>query len=270
MESKNKPLYTIFTLLLFLIILAGAAFAQEKKYELRTIDHHAFKAGERAEYLVHYGPLDAGIASIEIRESDLKIKDRELLKVVGVGKSRGLTDLLFHVDDRYETYIDKAGVFPWLFIRKVSEGGYEIEQTYKFFQQKGIVETQKNEKHEVPVHIQDMMSAALYARTLDYSNIKVGDTINVVSFVDDEVFDLMISYAGTEVIKIRSGKYRCMKFNPIIQVGRIFNTAEDLEIWVSDDENKIPILCKAKILVGSVKVELVRYEGLSNPLAKVK
>ena len=52
-------------------------------------------------------------------------------------------------------------------------------------------------------------------------------------------------------------------------MGRIFNTAEDLEVWISDDENKLPVLCKAKIVVGSVKVELINYEGLSNPIAKI-
>ena len=61
-----------------------------------------------------------------------------------------------------------------------------------------------------------------------------------------------------------------MKFNPVIQVGRIFHTAEDLEVWISDDENKIPVLCKAKIVVGSVKVELINYSGISNPMAKIE
>lgn len=244
--------------------------AQQADFNFRKIDNRAFSPGEKTQYLVHYGPIDAGIASIEINKSEIKVKGRELIQVIGQGKSRGITDLLFHVDDRYETYIDKEGIFPWLFIRNVSEGGYEIKQTYKFFQNKQSVETQKGEKHKVPMYIQDMMSAAMYARTMDLTNINVGDTINVVSFVDDEVFDLMISYAGTEEIKIKSGRYRCMKFHPIIQVGRIFNTAEDLEIWVSDDENKLPILCKAKILVGSVKVELIHAEGLINPLAKLE
>ncbi|MEQ9062695.1 MAG: DUF3108 domain-containing protein [Vicingaceae bacterium] len=254
-------------LLSILVWLGSTNLLAQETY--RKIDNRAFVEGEKSEYLVHYGPIDAGIATLEIKKTDIKVRGRELLHIVGTGKSRGITDLLFHVDDHYETYIDKQGIFPWLFIRKVSEGGYNIEQTYKFFQNKNKVETQKGVKHDVPPYVHDMISAAMFARTLDLTNSKKGDTINVVSFVDDELFDLMISYAGKEDVKIRSGTYYCHKFNPIIQVGRIFNTAEDLEIWVSADENKIPILCKAKILVGSVKVELLNVSGLANPLSKL-
>lgn len=242
---------------------------QVDQSEYRKVVNHAFKAGERTEYLVHYGPIDAGVASLEIRKTDTKIKGRELLHIVGIGKTRGITDVFFHIDDVYETYIDKEGVFPWLFKRDVHEGGYEIQQLYKFYQNKKVVQTQKGVEHKVPANIQDMVSATYFARTMDLTNIQKGDTINIKSFVDDEIFDLMIQYVGTEVIKIKSGKYRCMKFNPVIQVGRIFHTAEDLEVWISDDENKIPVLCKAKLLVGSIKVELINYSGISNPMAKL-
>ena len=238
--------------------------------DYRTVNHEAFKVGEKTVYLVRYGIIDAGIASLEIKKSTVKIKGRDVLHVVGIGKTRGITDFFFPVNDRYETFIDKESVFPWLFKRDVNEGGYKIKQTYKFYQNKNIVETQKGVEHKVPSNIQDMISAAFYMRTMDLKNIQKGDTFNIKSFVDDEIFDLRVQYTGTEVIRIKSGRYRCMKFNPIIQVGRIFHTAEDLEVWVSDDENKIPVLCKAKILIGSVKVELIDYRGLSNPLAKIE
>lgn len=239
-------------------------------HPFREINHHAFKAGETAKYLVHYGIIDAGYAELEVRKSERKFQGRDMLHVIGRGKSQGMVDFFFHVDDTYESYIDEKGVFPWLFIRDISEGGYEVKQTYKFYQNKKKVETQKGKTHDVPFAVQDMFSAAFYARTLNLKNLKVGDIVTVPSFVDEENFDLKIRYGGTEVIKIKSGKYRCMKFNPVIQEGRIFNTAEDLMVWISDDENKLPILCQAKILVGSVKVEIVDYSGLSNPLAKIK
>ena len=61
-----------------------------------------------------------------------------------------------------------------------------------------------------------------------------------------------------------------LKFNPLVQEGRIFETDEDLLVWVTDDKNKIPILAESKILVGSIKMELSDYEGLSHEIAKVK
>lgn len=262
---------------LFFIILLICGFGTEPDSlkddfgtPYRSLDHKTFQAGEKTSYLVHYGLIDAGLAHLEIRESAKKMNGRDMLHIIGQGKSKGMVDFFFPVDDRYESYIDKKGVFPWLFIRDISEGGYTLKQKYKFYQNKRQVKTQKGKTHDVPPAVQDMLSAAFYARTMDMTNLKKGDIISVPSFVDDENFTLKISYSGTETVKIKSGKYKCYRFNPVIQEGRVFKAEEDLEVWISADENKLPILCKAKILVGSVKVELVEYSGLSNPLAKIR
>ncbi len=235
----------------------------------RNVKNQAFKAGEKTKYLVHYGFIDAGFADLEIKESPRQIHGRDMYHIIGKGESQGMVDFFFHVEDKYESYVDKDGIFPWLFVRDINEGGYEIHQTYKFYQNKQKVETQKGKTHEVPPAVQDMLSSAFYARTMDLHNLKKGEIVTVKSFVDDENFDLKIRYAGTETIKIKSGKYKCYKFHPVIQEGRVFKTEDDMHVWISADQNKLPILCKADILVGSIKVELVEYEGLANRLAKV-
>jgi hypothetical protein len=236
--------------------------------EYRTVDNHAFQAGEKTKYLVHYGLIDAGIAELEVRNSEKQMRGRDMLHIIGKGESRGLVDFFFHVEDKYESFVDKDGIFPWLFIRDVNEGGYEIHQTYKFFQNKRQVLTQKGKTHDVPPAVQDMLSAAFYARTMDLDNLKKGEIVTVKSFVDDENFDLKIRFKGVDDVNVKSGKYRCLVFNPVIQEGRVFKTEDDMEVWISDDGNKLPILCKAKILVGSIKVELIDWEGLANPMAR--
>jgi len=267
----------IYIIILFSLISPFKEISRETEFQdstltdaLPAVENKAFKVGEKARYLVHYGRINAGYASYEIKNADRKLNDRDLLHIVGIGRSQGMLDLFFHVEDRYETYIDEEGIYPWLFIRDVHEGGYEIKQTYKFYHNKEIVETEKGEQFKVPFGVQDMISSAFYTRTIEMSHLKVGDTLSFMSFLDEELFPIMLKFVGREEIKIRSGKYRCMRFHPVIQSGRVFNTSEDLEIWLSDDENKLPILVKANILVGSVKVEITDYEGLSNPLSKVE
>jgi len=41
--------------------------------------------------------------------------------------------------------------------------------------------------------------------------------------------------------------------------GTIFRGGEDMLVWVSTDNRKIPIVVEAKILVGSVKAYLADY-----------
>jgi hypothetical protein len=89
--------------------------------------------------------------------------------------------------------------------------------------------------------------------------------------MDDELFELKIKYMGDEVIELRKGKFKCMRFVPVVQTGRYFKHEEDVSFWVTKDKNRIPIQIKAKIPVGSVKMHLVGYSGLKNELSsKIK
>lgn len=164
--------------------------------------------------------------------------------------------------------MDKQSMFPWVFVRRVHEGGYEVNQDYTFYQHKQKV-SDGTKDYGVPANVQDMISSYYYARTLDFSGAKVGDIFEFDSFVDGEVWKLKIKFLGKETIKIRNGKFRCLKFCPIIQTGRIFKKEEDLTVWISDDLNKIPLLAKANILVGSIKMEVTDYQGLRNPISKL-
>lgn len=237
-------------------------------FPLRSLPHTAFKAGEKLTYVLHYGFVNAGEATIELRETDVKMLDRPMLQAVGKGRSLGAFNTFYKVDDHYETYFDRDGVFPWIFMRRVSEGGYEFSQDYAYLQNLHQVNTQKKQTHAVPAHVQDMLSAFYYARTIDYSKAKPGDEFSIDCFLDDELWPLKMRFVGRETIKLRNGKYRCLKFQPVVQQGRIFKTNDDLNVWVTDDANHIPVLAQAKVLVGSIKMELSSYEGLVHPVAK--
>ncbi len=238
--------------------------------ELRTLDHTAFKAGEELKYRLHYGFVDAGEAIISIKKTSKKVRDREMLHVVATGKTLKGFNWMFKVDDLYESYIDKEGVFPWIFKRRVDEGGYIINQDYVFHQHKRAVDNKDGKQFETPASVQDMISAFFYARTFDFTNLNEGDVFDIKTFVDNEMFTLSIKFVEKETIKLRNGKYKCLKFVPVVQEGRVFKSSEDLQVWITDDGNKIPILAKAKVLVGSIKMELIDYSGLANPISKVE
>ena len=237
-------------------------------YSMRTIENKAFTVGEKLTYTVHYGWINAGEAVLTVEDSPYKFGNREAYHVVGTGKSLGGFDMFFKVRDRFETYIDKQGIFPHRFIRNCDEGGYIIEQDYTFKQYKRTVEWGEKE-YKTPRHVQDMISAFYYARTLDFSNVKEGDVYTVQTIVDEEIYDLKLKFVGRENIEIRKGEFACMKFVPIVQEGRIFKSEDDLSVWITDDDNKIPVLVKSKILVGSIKMEMTDWSGLANPLAIV-
>jgi hypothetical protein len=244
------------------------AIKAEKAAKYRTVKHNAFKAGEKLTYRMHYGIVDAGEAVLEVKKTDKKVKGRNLLHVVGTGRTLGAFNWVFKVRDRYESYIDSEGVFPWMFIRRVDEGGFKINQDYIFKQGAQKVKTQDKKEYDVPGGIQDMLSSFYYARTLDYKNAKINQEFAMNMFIDNEVFPFKIKYLGTETIKTRKGKFDCIKLRPLMMKGRVWEDEESMTIWVTNDNNKVPVLLETKISVGSVKATLTGWEGLVSPIKK--
>lgn len=253
---------------LLFISLSGNVSAQDTT--LRKIHHQAFTKGEVLEYRVHYGFMSAGEARLEITNEVKQFANRPIYHVIGTGKSVGAFDWFFKVRDTYESNIDSAAILPWYFVRRVNEGGYKISQNVTFNNYKNTAISEKK-TITVPKNIQDIVSVYYYARTLNFDTAKVNDVYPMQTYLDDEVINLSLKYLGKEKIKVGAGTFNCIKFRPILLVGRVFKDQEGMTIWVTDDKNKVVVRAEAEILVGSVKMDLKNFSGLANPAtAKVK
>lgn len=248
---------------------APNAFADSGE-SLRTMPIVAFKGGEVLKYKLHYGFVNAGVAELQVMPNPVMVKGQRSLHVVATGKSISAFEWFYRVRDRYETYIDEQALVPHLFIRDCDEGGFIIKQRVSFDQVKKKA-ISNDKEFLVPANIQDILSAFYYARNLNVSNMKVGESFVLPIFLDDEVFEMNMRFDGREVIKTDLGKFRVMKFTPTIQEGRVFKDDEGLSIYVTDDANKIPVSVKAEVLIGSIKMSITGFEGLKHPLtSKIK
>ena len=143
------------------------------------------KKGEQLVYRLHYGFIDAGEAVLEVKDEEKKYGERNALHVVGIGQSKGTFDWFFKVRDRYESYIDEEAMCPWVFVRRVDEGGYKINQNYVFNPFKKTVNAD-GKQFNTSQYAQDMISSFYYARTIDFSDAKPGDIFTFDAFVDNE------------------------------------------------------------------------------------
>ena len=254
--------------LFYFLGVFGVFFTMTSSSEVSypTVSNTSFQVGEKLRYRVTYGFMDAGEAIMEVKSTTKKGSNRELIHAVGTGRTLGGFNAFYRVHDVYESYLDKKGVFPWYFVRRVDEGGYKINQDYTFYHHNYKVDNGKGKEFKIPMGIQDMVSSFYYARTLNFNNMKKDQTFEFKCFMDDEIFNLKIKYVGDEQINIRKGKFKCHKFVPVVQKGRYFKSEDDVNFWITADDNKIPVMVKAKIPVGVVKMHLVEWSGLKNDL----
>ena len=229
---------------------------------------NAYTTGEWFKMRIHYGLVTAGYATLEIKEATKN--NQKVHHVVGKGWTTGMTKLFFKVEDNYESYFDKETGKPYQFVRKINEGGYTKNQE-GFFNQGNNTVLVKDYKHKtettatVPEEVQDIVSSFYYLRNHPkIDKLKNGESIAIDMFFDGETTKFKLKFLGREDISTKFGKVSCMIFRPLVQAGRVFKEEESLTVWISDDDNKIPIRVKASLAVGSIKADIEAFKGLKN------
>ena len=248
-------------LLLFFISIALLSFV--------TSDTQNYKTGEYLQYRIHYGLLNAGFASLTVKNTTYE--GRPHFHVVGEGSSSGAVRAFYKVDDRYESYIDQSTNKPSKFVRNISEGGYTRDQIFTFDHDKNIVKIHDRKEQKISYkdfegNIQDLLSAFYYLRNYDTDKLKTGDYINLNIFMTDDTYKFRLKVLGRETMNTKFGKIKTLKIRPYVQSGRIFKESESVTMWVTDDDNHIPIQIKAELTVGSLKADLNDYRNTKTKL----
>lgn len=226
-----------------------------------------FKSGEWLKFRVHYGLVNAGYATLTLK--DAQKNGKSVFHVIGEGWTTGVARVFFKVNDNYQSYFDKDTGLPIHFIRRVDEGGYIISRD-KYFdhvKKEVVVKDHKRNTNEVYKisEVQDMVSAFYFLRNKDFSNFKNGDETTINMFFDGETTPFKLKLLDREIVNTKFGNVKCLKFRPYVQAGRVFKENESLTVWITDDDNKIPIRIKASLVIGSLKADLEEYKGLNNP-----
>ena len=250
----------VITLLLLLL------FVQGKRLPV-NLPNNAFKGGEKLDYVLHYGFIVGGVATLSVIEKE--INGKKIYYAKTTAKSVGMCDRIFKVKDIYESFFDAETGLPYKAKRHVKESSYEDYNELKFNHSSGTVESKKSGVKQIPDNCFDIVSAFYYIRRYDFKDIQPGDIIKMNAYFEDKNYPFEIRYRGREVIKCKVGKVQCLKFNPVVEPGRIFDTEDDLKIWITDDKNHIPVRVQFDFIVGSVKCDLVEYSGLKNNFAKL-
>lgn len=236
-----------------------------------AIRNTSFQSGEQLSFTVYYSVIgiyvNAGNATVTANLE--KLNGRPVYHLTGAGKSNSSYDWVSKVNNKYESFIDTASLQPMKFIRDVHEGNHKKYENVSFNRVANTAVT-KEGVYKVPACIQDVVSSLYYARNINFDKFKRGDKISFTMFLDNEIYNMYIRYEGKEEVKTKYGKFRAIKFKPLLIKGSVFDGGEKMTVWVTDDANRIPIRAESPLTVGSIKVDMMGYKNLRHPLTSLK
>lgn len=249
----------------FLLILVcgylNALFAQE----ITKTSEPVFKAGEKLSYKMKYGFFTAAEANIRVEDSPTKFEGQPAYHIIAEGKTAGTFDVFYKVRNRYETYVDRTTLMPYFYAETRRESSYRHTDKVTFDHDKNTITAAKGTFPSVG-KVFDFVSAYYFARCIDVTKIHVGQKFDLQYFLEDGIHILSITYVGREKVKCSMGTFNCLKFNPTIIPGRIFRKDSKLYLWITDDNNRIPVKAHVEVVVGSLTMDLTAASGLKYPL----
>jgi hypothetical protein len=270
MKKLILPVWLLATFLLPALYAFNQAPKDEVLYELKPLKNNAFTFGEKLRYRIHYGLLTGGYADFQVSEKPEIVNTRQTYHIKVSGKSTGIVDMMFKVKDEYESYLDVDALVPWKAVKNVKEGNYTDKDVIIFDHRRRTAVSRRG-MLQIPEGTKDIISSIYYARSLDMTGAQPGDVFPVTFYLDHKNYEFRFRFLGRETIKVEAGTFRAIKVKPQVIEGRVFKDQEAITMWVTDDENKIPLLVQSEIWVGSLKAEIVNMDGLRNPLlAKLK
>lgn len=271
-----KLLNKLAVLLLMSILTIGSASSQ------CSIDNKYFQAGEQLNYDLYIKfavTVKGGYAKMITENS--KYEGKDAYKMTLISESQGFARKVFELSDTLACYTTK-GVTPLAYHKDAHEGGdYTKERlTYSYpGGEKVKIRTKRHkngdfkfdENLEFSGCTYDLMSVLFYARTLNYHQMSRGTETKVNFVTGKSKVSMRIVYNGKETVKANDDKkYNCMKLTLYIQDDAFDGGKEAMKVYITDDDNRMPVKLETKLKVGSTRAVLKSYKGLKHPVNVVR
>ena len=251
------------------------------KAQTGKVCNNVFCSGEETTYKVYYHWHFVWLESGEVSFNTVSESYHGIPAYYfsGMGHSYPKYDWFYTVRDTFQAYVDTFDFKPLRFTRYSNEGSNHVRNDNLFdnihhkvfYFSKDKANDFKRDSLDMPVNAFDPLSGIYYTRCLNFSKAKPNDTVPISIYLDHHIYHIHIRYIGREVQETKFGQLKCIKLKVSLISGTIFKEGEEMTVWVTDDNNHLPVYIEAPIVIGSVRVELLSFSNLKNPMdAKVK
>jgi len=245
---RRLPLYT-------LVLLAGLAHAEYKP---------AFGVGEDLLFKIRWGAITGGYSTLTVPRIDIK-NGKPAYHIVSEARSTGFLDTFYKVRDSNQAWLDVEQPRSLGYEKDLREGKYRVQEKvrydytdYRFYREKNRLDTNthKTQDGPIPSSVFDILGSFYYIRSMP---LEVGQSVSIDVHSGAETWPLIVHVKKRAKVKTKAGKFDCFVLEPQLREPGIFiHKGKKLEIWVTADARRMPVLMRCDIMIGTITAELVK------------
>lgn len=295
MNHHSKFLFVLTAV--FGLISAANAYSQTAQMP--------FQSGEKAQIIIHYKwgkKADIGTVNLSLDEKTEAGRKPYFHMRADISTYK-FWDTFFKVRDTYESKFYSSDLTPFYAYRNVSEGDYWAKNKYTWSNGgrtlRAIVDKKTRPHRDTtftePVVIRDLFNVIFTCRGLDVKKMMSGKVAKYAVAVDKDLLDVRLKYVGRETKKIGElGTFKTIKLAVSVadlhkgssdaSSGNRFSLSTDavseapaddnvfhgegkIFIWLTDDDNHLPLYFTAPVKIGSINGRVASCSGLKYPLS---
>jgi hypothetical protein len=270
-EMNHAPKFFLVSLL----VLQAQLYAQTGLVVKPEGNLH-FSVGEELNYKVTFGFLTVGKATTRVDQQYYPVNGKPCYKVDAYGETSDWISWLAKVDDNWGAFLDTATISTQKSYRRIREGHYRLDEQTVFDHNSGTATVSvrdpktgnynSKKSFTIPALATDLIGGFIHLRFIDFNRLKKGDSISIVGFLEDRGYHLRILYNGLQTIQTALGKVPCHVLIPRMPENKLFEGENSITVWISQDQNKIPVKIQARMFIGSTGIELSSFRNLKNSM----
>jgi hypothetical protein len=214
-----------------------------------------FGVGESLTFEIKYGFIGAGTAVIGIPDV-VTVRGYPCYHIVSIAESNSFFSVFFRVRDVVESYMDMRELVPLRFEKRLLEGDFRDHDLVEFDHQRNVAVYPEQDGRVVPIAAgaQDILTSLYYVRMMD---LEVGRSVYIENHADKKNYPLEIRVLRRERVRVDAGRFDCLVVEPVMRTSGLFRQKGRLTVWLTDDERKMPVLMKSKVIIGAITAELI-------------